>query len=170
TSWATAADSIQNAVNAADPGDTIYVGAGVWQEAINVYDNNLSLLGMGTDSTIFENYSGTTIRLWNDTTIIEGFSFISDRETDAISCAYWGFIEVKNNYFNSVFAGVGGNLSGIIKNNYFEDCREALRVVAIRDSMVFENNTIYDNFRFSPILIDDLMQDSSKCHIRKNII
>ncbi|MEE8417250.1 MAG: hypothetical protein V3S06_01160, partial [candidate division Zixibacteria bacterium] len=51
TSWETAADSIQKAIDAGNPGDTIYVGSGVWEDVpLNLWDN-LSLIGMGIDST-----------------------------------------------------------------------------------------------------------------------
>lgn len=58
TSWETAADSIQKAINAGSAGDTIYVGSGVWEEErsqpeflYTLYDS-LSIIGHGMDSTI----------------------------------------------------------------------------------------------------------------------
>jgi len=52
TSWATAADSIQKAIDAASPHDTVYISAGDWYESIvtEVYDS-VAIVGMGTDST-----------------------------------------------------------------------------------------------------------------------
>ena len=52
TSWETAADSIQNAIDAGSPGDTIYVGSGEWEDmSINLRQGR-ALIGMGIDSTI----------------------------------------------------------------------------------------------------------------------
>jgi pectin methylesterase-like acyl-CoA thioesterase len=51
TSWATAADSIQKAVNIADVGDTIYVANGIYNESIYV-DKTINLWGSSMDSTV----------------------------------------------------------------------------------------------------------------------
>ncbi len=52
TTWETAADSIQKAINATTPGDTAYIGSGHWFECVTaVAATNLRIIGMGTDST-----------------------------------------------------------------------------------------------------------------------
>jgi hypothetical protein len=51
TSWETAADSIQKAVNIAEVGDTIYVANGVYYEAVYV-DKTINLWGSSMDSTV----------------------------------------------------------------------------------------------------------------------
>lgn len=52
TSWETAADSIQAAVNAALPGDTVYVGSGEYYERVLIDTDLLALIGVGWDSTL----------------------------------------------------------------------------------------------------------------------
>lgn len=61
TSWATGADSVQKAIDAAEAGDTIYVGGGVWEDVPYLLQADMSLIGMGIDSTIIrstENIDG----------------------------------------------------------------------------------------------------------------
>ncbi len=62
TSWETAADSIQKAVDIADVGDTIYVANGIYYEAVYV-DKTINLWGSSMDSTVIDgtNISGFDI-------------------------------------------------------------------------------------------------------------
>ena len=53
TSWQTASDSIQKAVNIADIGDTIYVANGVYNESIYI-DKTIKLIGSSIDSTVID--------------------------------------------------------------------------------------------------------------------
>ncbi len=56
TSWATASDSIQKCINVCVPGDTIYVGVGVYKERVFL-KSSLSLIGSGIDSCIIDTRS-----------------------------------------------------------------------------------------------------------------
>ncbi len=51
TSWETAADSIQLAVNAAIPGDTVFIGSGEYHQRTEIDTDRLAIIGMGWDST-----------------------------------------------------------------------------------------------------------------------
>ncbi|MCP4632571.1 MAG: T9SS type A sorting domain-containing protein [candidate division Zixibacteria bacterium] len=51
TSWETAADSIQNAIDASVPGDTVYVGDGEFYEGTIVVKDTVALIGMGCENT-----------------------------------------------------------------------------------------------------------------------
>jgi len=53
TSWETAADSIQKAIDASSPGDTVYVGSGEFLEHIIMIDS-IGLIGISMDSTIIQ--------------------------------------------------------------------------------------------------------------------
>ena len=100
TSWETAADSIQKAIDAAEPGDTIYVGGGLWEDGpYNLWDR-LALIGMGMDSTILWGsmqfgYVHMDIR---DRTLVDGFSFENCRLA-LRSLLYDSSLVIRNNRF-----------------------------------------------------------------------
>lgn len=147
TSWATAADSIQKAINAADFWDTVRVGSGTYKENI-VLKKGLYLIGSGWDSTTIDGAgSGQYLVRLADSSSIEGFYLIA-RPTDGISVlglnvsstiirknkitAYQSFgislsgaknIIVKDNIIFNSYGGivVDWYSSVLIENNYFED-------------------------------------------------
>jgi len=47
TSWATAADSIKFAIEAAEPGDTVYIGVGEWKERVVTAEEDSNLARKG---------------------------------------------------------------------------------------------------------------------------
>jgi hypothetical protein len=77
TSWATAADSIQKAIDAAEAGDTVYVGSGIWDEVnVELYPH-LALIGSGIDSSVFyiEDFTAAGYIDAAGSNLIEGFRF-----------------------------------------------------------------------------------------------
>jgi len=54
TSWETAAHMIQEAVDASEPYDTVYIGSGEWYEIIDMdlADSCVAIIGRGMDSTL----------------------------------------------------------------------------------------------------------------------
>jgi len=172
TSWETAAALIQDALNAAEAHDTLYVGQGVWTEADTNWTHNLAIIGMGMHISVLENYDHNQIINYGDTVLIEGFSFISDWEIVAhsgISCRNMGYVIIRNNYFSGNNRGVSGNLSGYVVNNIFEENCGAFSTVAIKNDLVFANNTVIHDGWCSSFLCDDLHEDSTTLHIRNNV-
>jgi len=75
--------TIQEAVFAANPGDTIYVRAGTYQERVNIFKNNLVLTGENKDTTILEGTGETypTISINNaDKIAITGFTIQNSKD------------------------------------------------------------------------------------------
>jgi hypothetical protein len=69
TSWATAADSIQKAINICNDGDTVIVANGIYKETL-IIETAVSLIGLSMDSTVIDGtglnaplpgYEGVTI-------------------------------------------------------------------------------------------------------------
>ncbi len=90
TSWETAALVIQDAVDAADGGDTIYVGAGDYHQRVILNADSLALIGMGMDST----------RIWYDVNyweviVVDSMATISDI-----------FVEHTADFINAIYAGI----------------------------------------------------------------
>ncbi len=171
TSWATAASLIQDAVDASEPYDTVYVGAGTWTNRVEPTGYNKSLIGMGIGVSIFENYDFTPILNYCDTMLIEGFSFIADyvNPHGGISCRGMGYVIIKNNYFTGHMDGVSGNMSGYVINNIFEDNEGSFSTYAVKNDLVFANNSIIRNFSLAAIDCWDVHADSGQIHIRNNL-
>jgi hypothetical protein len=62
TSWETAADTIQEAIDAAETGDTVYIASGEYEQLIRMDegDSLLALIGRGADSTWVFNHRPQT--------------------------------------------------------------------------------------------------------------
>ena len=82
--------TIQAAINAAQDGDTIYIDAGVYTEALNAVGKTLHLIGTGKNSTIVQ-YAGTEYYnppLEIATGIVENISFICTAQENQSYCAH----------------------------------------------------------------------------------
>jgi hypothetical protein len=173
TSWATAALVIQDAVDAASQGDTIYVGAGAWSQQVQILTDNVAIIGAGMDSTVFQiGQFDNFIKVYADSIFINGFAFEGDwhiNPSSAISVLNLTEVVVTDNYFYQNMRGVSGNLSGKITNNIFELNDGAMRTTAIKTNLLFAHNTIINDGSSSSVLSDDLHQDSSIFTIRNNI-
>jgi len=144
TSWETAADSIQKAIDAASAGDTIYVGSGSWQDwPLNLW-NGLALIGRGPDSTVLAAPGYSTYIFPEDSTLIEGFLFEPSTHPDSALALYYLYMEnvtVKNNILRHVRRGLIGVYSGTIENNIFEETEIAIDGSFDACSLLVKNNS-----------------------------
>ncbi len=164
TSWASAADSIQKAVDASNEGDSIIVGSGTYEETIILKRGN-KLIGMSSDSTIIDtralvtpsNYSAITI---HDSCKINNFKIIvSDNNSgNAIRCSNQNYVcEVSKNHILSAYGGVLIlNGAVYINENYFENCSNGVYTIIPTSKKRFyvvnnifsksDNNAIFTSF------------------------
>ncbi len=129
TSWETAADSIGDAVAAASRGDTVYVGPGLYYDAIELKER-MGLIGSGMDSCEIDG-------LYGDWYVILPGPLDS-------------FVVVEGLSLRGKWARTGVNQVGIdvvhhhitVRNNKIYECEQALGGFG---EAVIENNVIYNN-------------------------
>jgi hypothetical protein len=145
TSWETAADSIQPAINAASPGDTVYAGAGVWEDGpYNLWDD-LSLIGMGIDSTIISAprtvwYFTPRKRTSIEHLTIDGQNLNPNRSVGIYPIYRDTAVFVNNCRFTNLLRGIIGTFTGQISNNQFINCEGAIDGSFNACSLLVRNN------------------------------
>jgi type III secretion system FlhB-like substrate exporter len=132
TSWETASDSIQKAINICNDGDTIYVANGVYKETL-VIDSALTLLGSSMDSTVIDgtgldgiggglNGEGITIKVNNFLNIknfhIKGKNI--EPLTGVISAWDYPFLG-KSLLIENANSGIGILKGGKVENSVFKN-------------------------------------------------
>ncbi len=170
TSWATAADSIKFAIDAAEPGDTVYIGAGEWQERVFMTqaDTNLALIGAGMDSTYWWwNIAGEITLICRSGTFIQNIEFYH-RRTGCIDASVADPTEIRDCRFSGENTAIGtGSYSRLtVENCVFDSTKGAIWAlstskivvrnclvdwsvypafeVSSGDTAIFENNIIID--------------------------
>lgn len=108
--------TIQGAINAAQPGDTIQVGPGIYAPASAGYLNDISLFGSGMegpDNTIIQNstLSGISVNYSNDW-VIRGFEICNVFQ--GVRLQYCTNVEVSEIYAhdNNISYSVGISITG----------------------------------------------------------
>jgi hypothetical protein len=146
TSWETAADSIQVAMNAASPYDTIYIGSGTFVESIFAgrEDSCLTFIGAGIDSTILT--ENTTPNMWlaaNNTTVRDMCFELATNRT-----SFGGWIGCDIFAYHCRTIG-GGGMFPSSRNAAFEDCEfidcSCAIDAAVSGWLIFRNNYIRTN-------------------------
>ncbi len=121
TSWETASNFIQEAVDSSSFGDTIYVGSGVFQEFITL-KQGLYLIGNGIDSTIVNisnlNQGGHAIFLRNQC-FLANIQFIASK--DPPNQIVVGLIDPDLGYLNAMIENIktSGGYSMAIRGSDF---------------------------------------------------
>jgi hypothetical protein len=150
TSWATAADSLQPAINAASSGDTVFVGSGVWEDAPCTLRAGQALIGAGMDSTTLRcTAAGRLVTLVSRTAHavrVEGFALASGAADPAGTGIYaygdTGLAIEGNRFVNLRFGAIGAYVTGAITNNVFASNEEALNFGFDACSLLVKNNTV----------------------------
>ncbi len=160
TSWATAADSIQKAIDVCSYGDTVYVGTGVYKETVDMIQG-LTLIGNGIDSTVIdgknENSDGDIVLMSNHTKL-QNFSIISDNDPNFYSDWCIGVVDtldwecevvINNNKCTSGKYGIlSSNLYGQIQNNIIYNVKKGMDLATglTHYYQLIQNNSISSRY------------------------
>ena len=140
--------TIQEATNAANPGDKIFVYSGRYLEHLTIDKNDLTLIGEHRETTIIDgNITGTVIRVTGNNnqisgfTICNGLSWVQFPYRGGISLEGSGNIVTKNNIENNIMAGVSlyKGTNNTVSNNNLTNNRYSIWCASA-------NNTITDNY------------------------
>jgi len=140
TSWETGARLIQDAVDATDPHDTLYIGAGEWHEAVatGVYDS-IAIIGMGIDSTfMFTDEHHVPVLTIDYECSVEGITF---QHFDN----WFALRGVSISYCRFLSSRIGIQASGgftEISNCIFDSCEEAYDSGLWAGDFLISNNLI----------------------------
>ncbi|GMU84761.1 MAG: hypothetical protein AMXMBFR48_00030 [Ignavibacteriales bacterium] len=122
TSWQTASDSIQKCIDVAQPGDTIYVAKGEYNEALVSY-KKIHLIGAGADSTfIKKDVFGGNVVEFRAGGLIDGFYI--------------------HNTTSAQYSGIG-ILSEVSDTTFIRNCflvANAANIILFRGVVFAENN------------------------------
>lgn len=156
TSWVTASDSIQKAINISSFGDTIYVGNGTYMEQVFMI-HGLSLIGSGWDSCIIDtrtlsypqSFYSVTMK---DSCTLEGFHIIVTNTTGGSGIKCWPEVndppyfhgEIKNNKVSISNNGIFTSDAFLtIKDNVIENVNYGIDVHASSTTVIDSINNNY---------------------------
>ncbi len=123
TSWSTAATVIQDAVDAAESGDTVMVGAGTYSQEVQVHNKDIDLIGSGIGETVITDYS---LQINNVTGgKLEGFTVSG---VDGFAVNHWwsdGYL-IAGNEMKEADWGIASfnSTNTVIEDNYIHDCND----------------------------------------------
>jgi len=183
TSWATATNVIQDAVDAASPGDTIYIASGEFaDQQIFISSDTLSIIGRGIDSTFLWNETGSdgTIHSSPNTILwiyIEGLNIQNRTNYYCIRMGNWNNLHVNqckftNSWDISQGQGIGTAAapeSVVIENCVFDSIKTGIYDLFLSNKTSIEN-CIFTNFFRNAIQIDNHYTLIKNCVFAHQII
>ncbi len=141
---------VQNGINVAEPGDTVFVYDGFYNEHVSI-DKTLNLRGESIDDTIID---GTGLgRLCTigevDNVVVSGFTFQNaEPDCEALYLSYSSSSVIEHNRFtqnndNSIYIGGSNNI--ISENEFINNTYESNTIWLASSGNTLENNTIKNN-------------------------
>jgi parallel beta-helix repeat protein len=158
TSWETAADTIQSAVDAASPGDTIYIGSGeyIGRTVMNSGDSLMALIGMGMDSTYLYSAVEEDLLETGPKCYIRSIHFANLRELDNIVVMHIGWdLTVENCLFTRGPGFLFAPANIVVRNCIFDDLRTIYPAIAdaAGTQSLEVSNCLFRNLRCSPVRV-----------------
>ncbi len=156
TSWATAADSIQKAIDVCSYGDTVYVGTGVYKETVDMIQG-MTLIGNGIDSTVIDgsndSITGKVVEMQNNNAIHhfciigdDHYGFYSDDCIGVLDTAeYTSNVVISNNKLLDGEHGIFSfNLVGCIHKNIISNTYHGINLATTPTHLnqLIENNSV----------------------------
>ena len=138
--------NIQDAIDAANESDTVYVHSGTYSETI-IVDKTLNLTGDGSSSTTISGSGGHTIKISSNYVLISGFKIQNIGES--FYCIFLESVtgcKILNNYVRNGGHGIylGSSNSNIIRDNTIEDNNVGI-YLSNSDSNTIRSNDIKNN-------------------------
>ena len=140
--------SIQDAINAANESDIIYVSSGTYTENI-IINKSVSVTGEGSSSTLISGSGTDTIKVVSNNVTISGFTI---KNTASSSYACIQLDTVMNCKIKDIIAQDGGNIiyiigsdNNIIENNTIEYGNIGIFFSPNSDNNIVKNNYIQNN-------------------------
>jgi hypothetical protein len=145
TSWETATDSIQLAIDATSPHDTLYIAAGEWWQSAAVQDfDSIAIIGMGIDSTFWYSDVYRTANLTLDYECsAEDITF--ERNQNWICVEARAYAGVRINSCRFIGSAIGLQINGDceVASCIFDSCGQiAISIPSWNGSYVIRNNII----------------------------
>ena len=144
-SWETGAYLIQDAVDATDPHDTVYVAAGEWFESVatGVYDS-VAIIGMGIDSTFMytDEYRVQVLVIDYDCSV-EGITFQHLNNWKCIEARAFAGVRIENcKFINSRMGIMATGGESEVTNCIFDSCRAAISFPLATGDILISNNLL----------------------------
>ncbi|UCE65661.1 MAG: hypothetical protein JSU85_12480, partial [Candidatus Zixiibacteriota bacterium] len=155
-SWATGAQLIQDAVDATDPHDTVFIGSGDWYQHVEtgVYDS-IALIGAGTDITFCHNDSSDNYMFIIDYGCsVENISFLDGGPGSCVRARVFAGVLINNcRFVNSRSGIVASGYPTVITNCVFDSCAKAILSNIWEGDFYISNNIILHCYWFYAILL-----------------
>jgi hypothetical protein len=149
TSWATGAHLIQDAVNATDPHDTLYIGSGDWFETVatDVYDS-IAIIGMGMDSTFcYSDSFHTPVMTIDYGCSVEGISFHHLDDWICLRAGVYAGVRIGEcGFFRSKIGIQASGLPTEITNCVFDSCEYGIQSGVWIGDFLIRNNLLLNSY------------------------